>query len=102
MKYTAQESDVSDIYSDVKQSSPVKILSRLKEAASMAISVTVGRKIDPKKNPNAPNIIPGFGYSVLDVFENQYVDMDSISNTKVMIEENKSPFKSPSKKKGQS
>jgi hypothetical protein len=36
----------------------------------MAVSVMVGRKIDPKKNPNASNIIPGFGYSVLDLFEN--------------------------------
>jgi len=63
----------------------------------MAVSVMVGRKIDPKKNPNASNIIPGFGYSVLDLFENQYVDMDSIANQKVFVEENKSPFKSPAK-----
>jgi hypothetical protein len=34
---------------------------------------------------------------VLDFFENQYVDMDSISKQKMVIEESKKPFKSPSK-----
>jgi hypothetical protein len=94
-----RSSDITDLYSDSKASSPSKILNKLKEAAAMAISVTVGRKIEPKKNPNASNVIPGFGYSILDVFENHYVDMDSISNSKVTIEESKSPFKSPSKEK---
>ncbi len=65
----------------------------------MAISVTTGHKLDIKKNPNASNIIPGFGYSVLDLFENQYVDMESIAKQKVIIEEQKSPFKSPQKNK---
>jgi hypothetical protein len=63
----------------------------------MAISVTTGQKVQVSKNPTASNIIPGFGYSVLDLFENQYVDMDSIAQTKAIFEENKSPFKSPSK-----
>jgi hypothetical protein len=74
-------------------------LGKLKDAASMAISVTTGHKLDIKKNPNASNIIPGFGYSVLDLFENQYVDMESIAKQKVIIEEQKSPFKSPQKNK---
>lgn len=65
----------------------------------MAISVAIGRKLNINKNPNASNIIPGFGYAVMDLFENQYVDMDSISKTKVVIEETKSPYKSPPKKR---
>lgn len=67
----------------------------------MAISVTTGNKLDIKKNPYASNIIPGFGYSVLDVFENQYVDMESIAQTKIVEEESKSPFKSPQKSRRQ-
>lgn len=51
-------------------SSPSKILGRLKDVASMAISVTIGRKISINKNPNASNVIPGFGYSMIDMFEN--------------------------------
>ena len=80
-------------------SSPRKLLGRLKDAASMAISVATGRKLNINKNPNASNIIPGFGYAVMDLFENQYVDMDSISKQKVVIEETKSPYKSPAKKR---
>jgi hypothetical protein len=66
--------DVFSEYGVSEQSSPSKILGKLKDAASMAISVTTGHKLDIKKNPNASNIIPGFGYSVLDLFENQYVE----------------------------
>lgn len=80
-------------------SSPGKLLGKLKDAASMAISVATGRKLNINKNPNASNIIPGFGYAVMDLFENQYVDMDSICKHKIVIEETKSPFKSPAKKK---
>lgn len=80
-------------------SSPSKLLNKLRDAADMAISVTTGRKLEVKKNPNASNVITGFGYSVLDLFENQYVDMESIVKSKVFVEENKSPFKSPAKKK---
>jgi len=36
----------------------------------MAISVTTGRHLEVKKNANASNVITGFGYSVLDLFEN--------------------------------
>ena len=40
-------------------------------------------------------MIPGFGYALMDIFENQYVDMESIMKAKDTIEEAKSPFKSP-------
>ena len=49
------------------------MLGKLKNAASMAISVTTGRKISVKKNQNASNVIPGFGYALMDIFENQRI-----------------------------
>ena len=73
------------------------MLGKLKHAASMAISVTTGKKLNIKKNANASNIIPGFGYALMDIFENDFVDMDSIRRAKDPIEEVKSPFKSPKK-----
>lgn len=73
------------------------MLGKLKNAASMAISVTTGKKLSINKNERASNIIPGFGYAVMDIFENDYVDMDSIVKAKDQIEEVKSPFKSPKK-----
>jgi hypothetical protein len=45
-----------------------------------------------KKNPRASNVIPGFGYALMDIFENEFVDMDSIIKVKDQIEEVKSPF----------
>lgn len=73
------------------------MLGKLKNAASMAISVTTGKKLSINKNERASNIIPGFGYAVMDIFENDFVDMDSIVKAKDQIEEVKSPFKSPKK-----
>ena len=58
------------------------MLGKLKHAASMAISVTTGKKISIKKNQNASNIIPGFGYALMDIFENDFVDMESIMKAK--------------------
>lgn len=72
-----------------------KMLNKLKESASMAITVTTGRKLKINKNPNASNVIPGFGYALMDIFENEFVDMDSIVKVKDQIEETKSPFQSP-------
>ena len=74
------------------------MLGKLKNAASMAISVTTGKKLKINKNENASNIIPGFGYALMDIFENDFVDMDSIVKAKDLnTEEVKSPFKSPRK-----
>lgn len=78
------------------------MLGKLKNAASMAISVTTGKKLSIKKNANASNIIPGFGYALMDIFENDFVDMDSIVKSKNIIEEVKSPFKSPTKNRSMS
>jgi hypothetical protein len=35
-----------------------------------------------KKTKNS-NVIPGFGYAMMDIFENQFVDMDSIAETQL-------------------
>jgi hypothetical protein len=62
------------------QSSSAIMLRKLKDAASLAISVTTGRKpVFGSKERALTNIIPGFGYALMDVFENEFVDMDSIS-----------------------
>lgn len=78
------------------------MLSKLKDAASLAISVTTGRKpAFGTKEKSLTNIIPGFGYALMDNFENEFVDMDSISKQSTQIvEENVSPFASPAKSRG--
>jgi len=78
------------------------MLSKLKDAASLAISVTTGRKpAFGVKEKSLTNIIPGFGYALMDTFENEYVDMDTISKqNNQIVEENLSPFASPTKSKG--
>lgn len=81
------------------QSSSRMMLGKLKEAASLAISVTTGRKpAFGAKEKSLTNIIPGFGYALMDVFENEFVDMGSITKSGAQIaEENLSPFASPTK-----
>lgn len=81
-------------------SSSKMMLSKLKDAASLAISVTTGRKpAFGAKEKSLTNIIPGFGYALMDVFENEFVDMESISKqyNSQIVEEGVSPFASPSK-----
>ena len=81
-------------------SSPKKMLGRLRDAASMAIQVTTGRKINLDKPNTSSNIITGFGYSILDLFENQFVDMNTIVHTKdAQVVEVRSPFASPKKRR---
>jgi len=80
------------------------MLGRLRDAASLAIQVTIGRKLNLDKENTNSNIITGFGYSMLDLFENQYVDMDSIvKKTSGFVpgkeEEPQSPFASPKKRR---
>lgn len=76
------------------------MLNRLRDAATMAISVTTGRKLNiASKSSSSSNVITGFGYALMDIFENQFVDMDSIVKKNDEIEEVKSPFISPARKK---
>ena len=63
----------------VVSSSSKMMLTKLKDAASLAISVTTGRKpAYGAKEKSLTNIIPGFGYALMDVFENEFVEMESI------------------------
>jgi hypothetical protein len=83
---------------EIGESSPSKMLSKLKDHAALAISVTTGKKLAVKKSKHS-NVIPGFGYAMMDLFENQFVDMEAIVNTQLeVVEETRSPFSSPKKK----
>ena len=86
---------------DTETSSPRKMLGKLRDAASLAIQVTTGKKRNLDKPNTSSNIITGFGYSLLDLFENQFVDMDTIVSNKEASkpEEQRSPFKSPKKRR---
>lgn len=62
--------------------------------------MTTGKKLNLDKPNTSSNIITGFGYSMLDLFENQFVDMDTIVSTKDgKFDEPKSPFASPKKRR---
>lgn len=93
------QDDATESALSAPMSSSALMLSKLKEAASLAISVTTGRKpVYGAKERNLTNIIPGFGYALMDVFENEFVNMDSISKRgTTIVEENASPFASPHK-----
>jgi hypothetical protein len=86
---------------DTETSSPRKMLGKLRDAASLAIQVTTGKKLNLDKPNTSSNIITGFGYSLLDLFENQFVDMDTIVSNKEASkpEEQRSPFVSPKKRR---
>jgi len=92
--------EISDTTSVVSFNSSQRMLSRLKDAASLAISVTTGKrpKISEPRGKNASNVITGFGYALYDIFENQFVDMESIIRRPEEVEETSSPFVSPSKR----
>lgn len=93
----------SETASVVSFNSSQRMLSRLKDAASLAISVTTGKrpKISEPRGKNASNVITGFGYALYDIFENQFVDMESIIRRPEEVEETSSPFVSPSKRSAQ-
>lgn len=46
------------------------MLNRFRDVASMAISVTTGKKLNINKGTNSANVITGFGYALMDIFEN--------------------------------
>jgi hypothetical protein len=83
---------------NLQQTQKQKLAAKLREVASLALSITTGKKLSMAKlNKQRPSyVIPGFGYALMDVFENDDVDMDSITK-RPAIEESKSPFKSPTR-----
>ena len=64
--------------------------------AKIALSVTTGKKLEVTHKDRPSYVIPGFGYALLDLFENKFVDMKKVVPKEQ--EEFKSPF-SPKKKK---
>ena len=58
------------------------MLHKLKTSANNVITVTTGKNIEVHRKPNASNVIPGFGYALMDIFENEFVDMGSIVKAK--------------------
>ena len=78
-------------------SSGQRNLLKMRKYANMALSVTSGKKLnDSKDKPSY--VIGGFGYSMLDIFENDNFDMTYVvKEDKDLIEEARSPY-SPKKK----
>ena len=70
----AEGNEISDMGSDTTSmqsfESSQKMLAKFKDAASLAISVTTGKRMNNIKQTNNTNIIPGFGYAMMDLFEN--------------------------------
>ena len=75
-----------------------KLAMRLREIASLALSITSGKKLNLSSLNKARQsyVIPGFGYALMDMFENKDVDMDTIAK-KPKNDEVMSPFKSPTR-----
>ena len=72
---SAQDKSSLDVDSEPSSGMSVtssgRMLNRLRDAATMAISVTTGRKLNiASKNSNSQNVITGFGYALMDIFEN--------------------------------
>lgn len=64
------------------------MLARVRDAASLAISVIRARNLmRQSKNGNSADVITGFGYALMDIFDSQFVDMDSIVKKMDQIEE---------------
>ena len=84
----------------------LKPLSKLRHHTNMALHMLTGKKLTlPANNEASKNnyIIPGFGYAMLDIFENDFVYMEHVTNLweEAKAEEVRSPFQkrrqSPSK-----
>lgn len=77
-----------------------KLAKRLREIASLALSITSGKKLTTAllNRQRQSYVIPGFGYALMDLFENRTVNMDTIIK-KIDIDDAKSPFRSPKRVK---
>ena len=77
-----------------------KLARKLREIASLALSITSGRKLTPAllNKQRQSYVIPGFGYALMDLFENKNVDMDTIVK-KIEHDDPRSPFRSPNRVK---
>lgn len=77
-----------------------RALGKMRDFASLAVSITKGKKLSLSSAKERQSyVITGFGYALMDVFENKIVDMEEIQQHKQTIHEVKSPFMSPSSSK---
>jgi len=84
--------------SNLAKTSKQKLAMKLREIASLALSITSGKKLSQELLNRARQsyVITGFGYALMDIFENRNVDMDTIIK-KPDNYDAKSPFASPSR-----
>jgi hypothetical protein len=92
--FTGTNLAISNLAKTQKQ----KLALKLREIASLALSITSGKKLSQESLNKARQsyVITGFGYALVDIFENRNVDMDTIIK-KPQSDEAKSPFASPSR-----
>ncbi|CAI2360433.1 unnamed protein product [Moneuplotes crassus] len=78
----------------------LKLATKLREIASLALSITTGKRLTPAilTKQRQSYVIPGFGYALMDLFENRTVDMNTIIK-KIDNDDAKSPFRSPNRGK---
>jgi hypothetical protein len=62
------------------QTQKQRLAQKLREIASLALSITSGKKLSPAiyQKQRQSYVIPCFGYALVDLFENKDVDMDTI------------------------
>lgn len=76
-----------------------RALLKLKKFANMALSVTSGKKVGEPTKDKPSNVVKGFGYALLDYFENDGFDMAyAAKEDRDSIAEKTSPY-SPEKRK---
>lgn len=75
-----------------------RLAQKLREITILALSISTGKKLNLQKlnQPRPSYVIPGFGYALMDIFENGNVDMENIAK-KPTFDDVKSPFISPSR-----
>ena len=76
-----------------------RTLLKLKKFANIALSVTTGRKVKEATKERPSNVVKGYGYAVMDYFENEAFDMTfALKEDRDMVTEKTSPY-SPEKRK---
>ncbi len=76
-----------------------RTLLKLKKFANIALSVTTGKKLKEGTKERPANVVKGFGYALMDYFENEGFDMlYALKEDRDMVTEKTSPY-SPEKRK---
>eukprot|EP01022_Parablepharisma_sp_SALTPOND_P002364 TRINITY_DN1096_c0_g1_i1.p1 TRINITY_DN1096_c0_g1~~TRINITY_DN1096_c0_g1_i1.p1 ORF type:complete len:1297 (+),score=217.97 TRINITY_DN1096_c0_g1_i1:10066-13956(+) len=100
-KYIKPEdkSGVEGTDSNAPATSGSRTLLKLKKFANFALSVTTGKKLKEGTKERPANVVKGFGYALMDCFENEGFDMlYAVKEDRDMVVEKTSPY-SPEKRK---